>query len=123
MSLAIHIMKCLITKKCLLFASECLPVVDHSMRLYACQWSQIPRTWLAFTLAHMSRDFRILVLGDSNAGKSSLINTFLKDVPLVPEASTSTDQHAANRCLPVVSAAALNGGTLYLVDSPCEDLK
>lgn len=66
----------------------------------------------------MSRDFRILLLGESNAGKTSLINTFLKDVPLVPEASTSTSKAA--RHLPVVSVPALNGGTLYIVDSQGE---
>lgn len=64
----------------------------------------------------MSRDYRIVVLGDHNAGKTSLINTFLKDVPYVPEASSSTSKPVP--CLPVVSVPALHGGTLYIVDSP-----
>ncbi|KAK9893926.1 hypothetical protein P389DRAFT_198662 [Cystobasidium minutum MCA 4210] len=67
----------------------------------------------------MSRDYRILVLGDHKAGKTSLINTFLKDVPYVPEASSSKSSlQAASPFLPVVSFPALHGGTLYIVDSP-----
>ena len=69
---------------------------------------------------NMSRDYRILVLGAHNAGKTSLINTFLKDVPYIPKASSSKSslQTPSSAVLPVVSYPALHGGTLYIVDSP-----
>lgn len=62
-----------------------------------------------------------MVLGNQNAGKTSLVNTFLKDVPYVPEASSSRSKlQTVSPFLPVVSIPALHGGTLYIVDSPGE---